>query len=413
MNETKLIKDVLKNVVKKTSNINRLPIEFAREVKRLGDVLNPDQTVRAIEIVRNWIKYARENNIGDTPDAFAIRYHLSEFAKLEFGQKKEKVDLLSERINRLSADGFTYSNLIGEKTNPEILNDRRIAIFGGAARLALKMKAGVNFSTEMPLADVDIIADGKSDITAVSTKYDIDLTGTRVVSGNMLENVKNIATNVDCTMNEVAVYDGNLIYSERALADIKEGNIRLAGKDDPLFGSDGVVLPDGNIYMKRSGFYRTLSFLLRKKGQRIIVSKENIEQEKDNIGRYWLVILFIKLSKIKDERSRNEAVCNWLEVAKNIGSTNAATPLEFLKELLTKYPDTHDFGTHDRFDIDDQVKWIIGKLTSRSVENIFEDEEEIKLPTTYTPANIELPENTKQYDLNGFWEKVKSISSKP
>lgn len=105
-------------------------------------------------------------------------------------------------------------------------------------------------------------------------------------------------------MNQVAIHNGELLFTDQTLNDTKEGNIRLIGSDDPLFGPDGIILTDGNVYLNQKRLYRGISFLLRGKGKRLIISQENIEAEKDNIGRYWLIILFMKILPIEDEGRR-------------------------------------------------------------------------------------------------------------
>lgn len=213
---------------------------------------------------------------------------------------------------------------------------------------------------------------------------------------------------VDVTMNQIMVHDGQLYCTERALKDIAEGNIRACGGEKPLFGSDSVVMPDGNAYLFRNGFYRTLAMLLRNRGERIIVSQENIDAEKDNIGRYWLVLLFVKILKMAGQSEKEEAILQWHQVAKDIGSTSTDSPADFLKELAENNPEFSYFKEGSIFDTEAQTRWLIGKLVDQGRRKV--EGQELDLPTSYTPSNIELRPYEGDSNLAEFWELLNSYT---
>jgi hypothetical protein len=361
--DLKGIKDLFRLRTEKVDDLSGLPLSFAKIVRIEIKELSAEQKKNVIVVIKNWINYVKGNNLQSMADPFTVRFHLNEFAKREFGQPKEPVQFETIELENLKSDGKSFREIISEVTNGDILDNKEVSIYGGTARLALKIFAGVDVSSELPINDIDLITNSKNP-EEIAKKYEVDLAGTKIIDGDLLEATKDLADNVDCTMNQVAIIDGKLFYTKQALEDVQNGVIRLLGKNDPLFGSEGIQLSDGNIYLTRSGFYRTLSFLLRGKGEKVLVSKENLEREKDNIGRYWIVMLFVKLLKMQDKEKLDEAVVNWYLIAKQIGSTNTNSPFEFLNELLIKFPEMANYGKEDRFDANAQVRWLIGKLTS-------------------------------------------------
>jgi hypothetical protein len=407
--DRRILSDTLRDVAKVETELPNLPLKYAEIIRSQTTYLGTEIRKQAIELIRKWVSYAEQHNVSDA-DPFSVRYHISQFAQETFGKEREHIELQSVAIDNVSLEGKTYQDTIEPYVSPEILCDRDVAVIGGTARLALKMHAGVEIKDELPISDVDIVISTNADIPAKVRQYKVDLSGAKIVDGNVQGTLSSLITNFDCTMNQVAVHDGKLFFSDRALEDVKEGNIRVITKDDPLFGSEGVVMPDGNVYLNRNGFYRGLSFLLRGKGKRLIVSQENIEAEKNNIGRYWLVILFVKILPIKDEGARRIAIAHWYDIAHRIGSTQTTDPESFLKELMTQYPETRAYsGAEGAFDTNAQVRWLIGKLTSKAVDEIY-GAEITTMPPTFTEANLELSPNVADYDFDSFTQAVKSIS---
>jgi len=396
-----IIANELKQITRSEASLASLPLKYVGIVREQTTHQDSEVRSRTVNLVRDWVNYANEHNPTED-DPFSIRYHVARFAAETFGHKREHADLRGVDIHDVASEGKSYQDIISRFVSTDILSDNNVAIVGGTARLALKMYAGVEISDEIPISDVDIVASTNTDIASKAKEYGVDLSGAKIVEGDVRLALPDLVTNFDCTMNQVAVCSGNLLFTDQALVDIRDGNIRIIAKDDPLFGSEGVVMADGNVYLNRNGFYRGLSFLLRGKGKRLIVSQENIEAEKDNIGRYWLVMLFVKIMTMKDDEARRNSIAHWHEVALRIGSTEAKTPESFLNELREQYPEMKSYGTKENsFDNDAQARWIIGKLAKKAVNTIF-DPRSIDLPQTYTAANLELSENTEEYDYESF-----------
>jgi hypothetical protein len=404
--EPNFFKEHIVEAVQNTENIHDLPLSFVEKIRSLKSELTPEQYIASVALVRDWVEYTRENKFENSTDSFEIRYFLQKFAAEKFGTKSESIELQNTAIENVTYQGKTFREILEQKTNSDILDDSDFVIVGGTARTALKMYLGLDIESELPINDVDVIASKNEDLTRKSEKYGLDIAGTKVTIGDIFEASIQAASKVDISMNEVFIYDGKLYYSDDAKNDTTNGTIRVRPKDDPLFGSEALLNHNGETYIERTGFYRALAFLLREKGTSIIVSQENIDAEKDNIGRYWLVLLFVKIGKMKDEKLKAKAVGNWFQVAKKIGSTETETPIEFLRELQQKFPGTRMGGPQKEIDTDGQVRWLIGKLTSRSIEHVSEVESIKKIPETYTSANIMLPSTQIEFDSDEFWDAL-------
>jgi hypothetical protein len=200
-----------------------------------------------------------------------------------------------------------------------------------------------------------------------------------------------------------------LYTTEEALADISSGTISAVGGVQPLFGSDSYTLPNGSVYLQRSGFYRTLAMLLRGRGDRIVVSKENLDAERENIGRYWLVLLFVKLLKMSDTSRREEAILQWYQVARDIGSTATATPGDFLGELMEKFPEYSYLQKGQTFDTETQTRWLIGKLADQGRLKVIGAKNMV--PETYTPTEITLRPYEGDRNLQTFWSKINQLQA--
>lgn len=410
MTDSKEILTGLQKVTQETSDLRDIPIALAKAVRALDIPLSEKQNAHGV--IRKWVNYAQSHNILDTTDPFTIRFHLAQFAQNEFGREMPQTSVLTAPLDDVKVDSTSFADVLSKSTSPDILAEQGVAVIGGAARVALKMKLGLPIETELPLNDVDVIARVSADPSSIAKKYGLDLAGTKVVDAEMSDAINAYMTNVDCTVNQVAVWDGKLHYTKEAEQDLVAGNIRLLCKDDPLFGAEGFVTPSGETYITRAGFYRGLSLLLRGKGDRLVVSRENIEAEKKNIGRYWLVLLFVKVLRMPDEQKRDKAICDWYEVAKEIGSTATDSPEAFFMELLDEFPEMRAYYTNrSTFDAEGQARWIVGKLLGRSLETVLSQTKVPQLPATYTPSSIILPSQSRTHDLTGFHQLLEKVKS--
>ncbi len=404
------MEDKFKNVIEdKRLNLEDLPLSVAKFIREDKE-LSVEQKKQAIKLVRDWSEYAKRNNV-ESEDLFMLRAHLEAFAETFFGDKKEikQEELKSVEIKNIrNPDGGNIEGLLSGVTNPEILNDPKVVVYGGVARTilrahALSMGKGSSdeFKEELPISDVDMMIVGGAGADETAKKYGSDLTGTKVIIDPTSEINRYIDT-VDLTINQTVVHKGMLMYTEEALNDLSNGVIRVAGSSKPLFGRDSVRLPNGDVYLYRGGFYRALAALLRGRGKRLVVSRENLEREKDNIGRYWLVVLFVKLLKIKDPARQDRAILGWHQAAKDIGSTNTETPDEFLSELFKKFPGFSYGKAGENYGPEEQARWLIGRLVKRGNEAVTSQGVTLGLPDSYTPVDIFLREYEGDRDLTKF-----------
>jgi hypothetical protein len=404
----------------KESELESLPLSVAKII-RTDETLDFEQKKQAIELVKRWIQYVDEKSV-DTSDLYVLRSHIESFAGTVSGVEQQEVneEIGSVPVESISApDERGAGEILGEITNPEILKDPRIIVYGGAARALLRaygLQQGMGdealFNAELPISDIDMMVVGSQDAAEIASKYGSDLSGIKIVQDAESEISKYFGS-VDTTMNQVIVHDGELRFTQSALEDASNGLIRARGSEKPLFDRDSIALPNGEAYLLRSGFYRTLAMLLRGKGSEVVVSQENIDAEKENIGRYWLVLLFVKIFNMSDEGKKEEAVLQWYQVAKDISSTESASPEAFFTELTEKFPG-FSYGKKDNdFDLEAQARWLIGKLVHRGQESVTGTKsfDEQSLPQSYTPANIILREYEGQSDLGEFWNTVEKYKN--
>ncbi len=394
--------------------LESLPLSLANVIRE-DPSLTREQKTEAVALVRKWTDYVEKYGVR-SDDPYILRSHLESFADSTFGIEKNEFagEIQRADVNSIvTPSGEAVSEMISGVTRPEILNDPRVIVHGGTARTILKAyanpKTGVDrdyFTAELPINDVDMMIVGDAGAREIAELYGSDLSGTKIVQVSVAAIQHHFET-VDVTMNQVVVNDGELIYTKQAVEDISKGLIRAVGSDKPLFDRDSIVLPSGEIYLLRGGFYRTLAMLLRGRGKEVVVSQENINAEKEKIGRYWLVLLFVKLLKMPAGDKQDEAILQWHQVAKDIGSTQTGSPLEFFDELMALYPG-FSYGQQDNdFNSEAQTRWLVSKLAHRGEENVLQTKASLaSLPQTYTPANIALREYEGDRDLSAFKEKV-------
>lgn len=399
-----VVRDQLRDVAR-AHEVNGIPIALARAVH--DSQMPTTQKVAAYQIIRSWARYAEFNDVQVSP--YSIRYHAARFAAIEMGEERVTEPLRSVEIDSVQWGEQPLNSILAHYLPPAALKDPRVALYGGAARLALKMHAGIDIASELPLSDVDAIihTGGNASPASIATMYNVDVTGAKIVEREITERLlSEIVTNFDSTMNQVAIHNGRLYYSDAALRDIQSGTIIITIKNDPLFGAEGVRLEDGSAYLNPRGFYRAFNLLLRGRGQNIAVSQENIEREKDRIGRYWLVLLFVKLLPIQNDSARYAAIGHWHDIARRINATKTSTPLDFYLELITTYP-TMRLRHNAKYDEQAQARWIIDKLIGSAVKRLYEQEEFVP-PQSYTPASLSLSDSFPPYDLQKFLETART-----
>ncbi len=405
LEERREFRNHLQDVVTSEERLGNIALGLVKAIHRFP--INGDKKQASLELVRAWVNYVKDNDVPED-NPYAIRYHITQFAAKELGEVHTFGELHEVDLAQLIQDGVSYEEILSAHVSPDILYDQDVAIVGGAARIALKMHAGVDIRTELPINDIDAVITAETDdVSKKADSYGVDLTDTKIVDGDVRTALEGLVSNVDCSINQVAIHNGKLLFSQKALEDIKEGTIRLLAKNDPLFGAEGVILSDGHTYINRVGFYRGLSFLLRGKGDRLKVSQENIDREKDSIGRYWQILLFVKLLPMQDEEARYKAVGHWHDIAHRLGVTKSVGPEEFLAELMKKFPDT-SAGSKNTYDAVAQARWIVERLINSAIGRLY-DTEEFVSPETYTEADLTLSETIADYDYRSFLKAAQAV----
>lgn len=346
-----------------------------------------------ISTVRAWTDYARENEVKEN-DLFSVRWHLEQFAQGHFNTKETTdLEILSAPIKSLELpSGESFKSYVQGIAGEGIFDDPNVAIFGGTSRTALKLYGAEQahldlestqklLDSELPLNDVDIILN-KSAVTGDS-RFTADLAGTRIVN-DIQQDMQELLQNIDCTFNQSLIHEGKLYFTQEALNDAREGIVRFTDKEDALFGAEVEVLPDGKKYINRKGLYRAFAFLLRGKAEKFPIHKDNLASEIPHMGRYWVVLLMVKLLPMKDDVKRRKAASRWFNLAKKLEATTASTPREFLQELLVQHPEMQSLvagrGKTSETKFDSQVRWLAGKLVDRAVDSATGQNQKPPLP---------------------------------
>jgi hypothetical protein len=407
--EAKELKDIFKEAVRKSPNIDEIPKTLYITIRKTP--LDDTTKLKLINLLRAWNLFIQ--NQPASTDPFEIRSYIQQFAKDQFGKHQRMLPLQSVPMSEIFYEGKSFKSYLAKATDTAILHDPNMAIFGGIARTALKAYFSIAAKSEFPITDVDMIAKVTPNLKETVAKYRGDLMGTKIVTGDMFHEIQNIISNgVDCTMNQVAIYQNRLYYTEDASNNLRKGSITMVLKNDPLFEPEVIELPNKSLYFTKIGFYRALSYLLRGKGAYVVISQENIDAERLRLGKYWLILLVVKLMKIKRPRWRNIAIINWFLVAKQFGSTDTENPREFLEELLQAEPDMiHLFRKKTPAEYTtNQVQQLTTKLVERAIDSLFEKDMSI-YPTSYTPVKVFNPTKQILYDMKPFWELVEELRS--
>lgn len=382
--------------------------------------ISDDQRQRAKALLRAWNTYAQENHVS-ADDPYMVRVHAQIFAEHTFPMPeyiRAPEEIVTIPLTGLTLPGGeSLEHAIEMASGEGILTDPDVVTFGGVARMALRaylLQTDPAFSeglllAELPIADVDIAVrcrNGDESIMAEkSTRYGSDVTGTRYLPDEDIVTgiLPTMLANLDCSMNEVVLYRGKIYCTRTALEDNKTGAIRTMPQASSLFGDSGYAVDGGSVYARPRNIYRVLAFLLREKGEYIVITRENWEHEIKRVGIRWLTLLFVKLLKMKDATKRHEAVYAWYVIARENGVTTTEHPADFLRELLALYP---DFRRAGQFDEKEQARWVVGKLILRGLDTIGMNTPKVTLFTDPTDIlHITKPnvvEDARAYDWEMF-----------
>ncbi len=405
--------DILKKAVKATINVTMIPNNLRKAIISLEKDIGEELTKRLLEILDRWTLYCKANKVR-FDNVFILRFHLQEFAYSVFNETPRQVELFSIDIDmeELSYKGIPFNKILSNATNPNILYDNDIAIYGGVARTLLKIFVGVPIESELPLYDVDVIARIVPGIEKKMESYGIDLAGAKMTAReSLLDEFQHVlSSGVDCTMNETAIIGGKLFYSRQAYEDIWKGEATFIPKNDSLFGVSAVGMSDGSVYLHKTSIYRGLAYLVREKISRFRISNENLQQELPLMWRYWIIILFVKIIPMKNVQARDSAVLNWYYIARDLQATNTKSPMAFLKELLSMHPEmVHLIKPKTKSETpQQQLQWLITKLCDTAVEKIFPNDVR-QYPEARSFMNISLSNSRTVIGLKSFWKYIETL----
>lgn len=399
----------LAHTTETTESLENLPLKYARILREETRGLDEQTRTRAINMIRDWVTYANTHKL-NSEDLFSLNYHLKQFIRERDNQPESAIHLEHRPLSTISGLSHVLDKEIGTYTDPSITQASNVALVGGPARIALKTLAGISTDSERPISDIDAVISIENDPDEIANTWDLDIADTKLVSGDIAEALPKLLAEFDCTLNQVAIHNGELYFTEQALEDITNGAIRILPNNKAPFAPEAIRTPEGHPYLTPNGFYRGLSLLLRDKGQHLIVSKENLEAEHQHIGRYWLVVLFVKILPMQHERARAQAIGHWHDLAKQIGSTQTASPEAFLHELMAAHPEMKRYkdARKGTFDQDKQIRWLIKKAVQHNVESLTPNSPRV-LPSTYTETQLTKNPNTTPVDLEHFMSEVEAL----
>ena len=290
----------------------------------------------------------------------------------------------------------------------DIFLDEHVAIYGGIARLALKLHAsgthggedGGLVESEIPINDIDII----SDDSVTAGNYKSGIAGTRVVQ-DIEEYIKTYYDSVECTKNQTLIYRGKLFFTPDALKDCTVGDLNFIEKDETLFNPDSVVLRDGKIFITSKGLYRALIYLLRQKAYRLTIYKQNLDCF---IGdkSLWATLL-PKILSIKDRGSKDRAIRLWFNLASNLEATETEDPFDFLQEIIRKNPSIVNYNFKTEENNAEEIRWIINQFLRSGIRNTAPEQYPEGMADNTITIDIRNPVLLGgEYDLNKFYDLI-------
>ncbi len=394
------------------TELEDLAFIVAKEIRTAND-LTFEQRKKLLGLVRKWSDYVKENEV-DQSDVLSVRYHLLEFSKKNFVHNKvefeKDVKLQSVPIDELElSDGSLFKDYINRNfEGGDIFSDEHVAVYGGIARLALKLYASQKdpnydshlIDSELPINDVDVVVDDKN----VGNKYKSGIAGTRVV-GDLQEYLKPYYKTVECTINQALIYKGKLLFTEDALRDNTTGELNFIKKDETLFNPDSIVLEDGKIFVTDKGFYRALAYLLRRKAYKLSLYQDNLDFLKKN--KYTWASPLPKILFLKDIGSRNRAINEWHSLAKSLRVTSSGSPTEFLEEIISENPSIVNYNFKTEENNAEEIRWIINQFLKSGVRSIIPDTYPKGMSDEMITIDMRVLE-TEDHDLSNFYEKVNS-----
>lgn len=402
------------NIVKDHAvELDQLAIRIAKEIRNEKQ-LSFDERRKLLGLVHSWKDYTGNNDI-DHDDFLQVRYHLLRFSKKHFVPSQETTnkemadEMLYVDIKHLSLpDNTSFVDHLENTVGLGVCDNTHIAIYGGIARLALKLHvADQNDSfdealiqSELPINDVDIIAD---DIDAAH-KYRSGVSGTRIVDD--IEEYKDVYfATVDYTINQALIHDGKLLFSAQAYSDIAKSTLHISEKNETLFNPDSIRLRDGSIFITPKGFYRALCYLLRDKARVMDIHTDNLLALNKN--NYQWAGPLLKLLNIKEQEQRDTAINRWLALAQSLGTTHADRPEKFLQEIIERNPHIVNFDFVTEKSDEAEIRWIINQFLNSGMRTTFPHQQNYPDSMSDTMQKIDIATlQYQEHNLRAFFALI-------
>lgn len=405
------------NIVKdRETELDQLAIRIAKEIRNERQITS-DAKRKLIGLVHSWKEYADDNVINHS-DLLQVRYHLLQFSKKHFGSPSEKQspeeispEMLHASIEDLPLpDGTPLVEYLENSVGRGVCENKHIAIYGGIARLALKLHVASQHSdfdkssieSELPINDIDIIAD---DINAAH-KYRSGVSGTRIIDD--IEEYKDIYfSTVDYTMNQALIHDKKLFFSTQAYSDTAQGILHISEKEETLFSPDSVKLQDRKTFVTPKGFYRALCYLLRDKARIMDIHTDNLLALNKN--NYQWAGPLLKLLNIKEKDQRDTAINRWLALAQSLGTTRADRPEKFLQEIIEQNPHIVTFDFAIEKDDEAEIRWIINQFLNSGLRTVFSHKQNYPDSMSDDMQRIDIATlHYQKHDLREFFTLINS-----
>lgn len=352
-------------------------------------------------------KFSKEQKVANSLQHLQFKLHLEAFGKMYFNQGTSfryepytKIPLAKSLVTELGID-------------PHWCFTSDAGICGGVARSILKKILDVSLEGELPFGDIDLVILQKS-----IGRYEksINISDTKILPGVDIEQevLTSIFYETDVTMNQVMIHNGNIYFSEKAADDIVNRLIRGNGKKCSGIFEEESTMYQHTPYFFRSGLYRAFAFLLAEKGDGIVTSYENLIQEGGIMGRYWIILLAVKLMKIADPLKQELAIHNWYYLAWECKATTAGSPRDFLKELVELFPEMKRYlkgEVMEKQNPSKQMGWIANRFLN-SFMNKYIFPKEYIFPKNTSEIVRRRPFNNLEdinRNLNSFWKEIELI----
>jgi len=301
---------------------------------------------------------------------------------------------------------------------------------GGAARVALKLLALQDLDPrseqykilvdslkiELPLSDLDLVITAENpNPNAFAEKMGVHPADLEVMSSFHKEDLYDHLGRRDLLSNQAILTNGKLIYTQKALDELQTnpGEAQSIVPTVPgLFGRECFYVGERK-YLAANTLYRLIKMVAEGKNTHFQAQKFNLDAIK--LGKYWPTMI----RKWVGKENRAEIFARAYSCAKQMGTTQAATPAEFFEEILSD-PDNEDFDFGSEQTLVDVSKWLTKKyivflekiirrrfrLRPPRIEDVFASQDTTKVTVRPTTEEI-TPEDLE--DIETVFAKVEAL----